>query len=445
MDTYYNYKEYNRYITDKYTFSEQQYKKQFQNDEHYEMFLSFYEGMNVYPVYPRAVIMPLKKVTDITNSDLNLKLGSKLQFENSDMIKISKILEAKLKEPELITKTVVERAGVSKIRRFFDYEIRDKVTESLLKQNYKHKITNAWVKMYELLHTYNLFKEFKSDVKTFHLCEHPGAFVFATKYYVEQFLKLKHNFYYQSLKPTDVNNKIFKPDPQLLKDYPDSLDYGPFNGDITNKQNIQYYRSVYSQTKINTKTNTKIDLITSDCGLDFSSDFNKQELGLYKVYLGALTSAISLASENTHYIFKMFSFNTKKMLELLQIACLFWERVDLVRLLTTKSMSGEVYCVCLNFNYKHDVNEALSVLFKYMEEDVHSENFVLNKLDPTFVEQCVNHHKLLTVRRITSQNMFMFRFINYEYINNGNQEVKDLVKSYADYYADYFIKLFKLK
>jgi 23S rRNA U2552 (ribose-2'-O)-methylase RlmE/FtsJ len=81
--------------------------------------------------------------------------------------------------------------------------------------------------------------------------------------------------------------------------------------------------------------------------------------GCIKFFYGALITAIGISSNGSSYIFKFFSFNDKKTIELLQIASLFYEKVDIVRTLTTKSASGENYCVCLNYNYTGDKEDVL--------------------------------------------------------------------------------------
>ena len=136
MDTYYNYKEYNKFITDKYQFSEKEYKKVFDKEDP-QVFLSYYEGMNVYPVYPRAIIMPLKKAGEGQKAEL--KSNSSLKFQNDEMVKISKYLETKLDEFATYTKTMRELSGEDKIRRFFNYELRDEVAKVIT----DYKITNT--------------------------------------------------------------------------------------------------------------------------------------------------------------------------------------------------------------------------------------------------------------------------------------------------------------
>lgn len=436
--TYYNYKEYRKYILTKYEFSNSQYTKIFNDNESSQLFLYYYEGMNVYPTYSRPIIMPLKKPKDKfdlkINLNNNLTSNNNFNVNNSKFANLSNKVNEKLIEQNKYMDGIKKLRGSEKLRRFFDYEIRDKIKEYITDQ----KISNAWVKMYELLNIYNLFDINNTNnnvLKTFHLCEHPGAFVFSTNYFIKNILKKEHKFIYQSLRPSNYTT-AFKPDPKLLKDFPNTLDYGPQDGDVTNKENILYYRKKY--------LNEKFHLITSDCGLSFSDDFTKQEKGMYRVFFGALISAIALSSQGTNYIFKMFSFNTVKSMEFLQIVCMFYERVDMVRVLTTKSQSGEIYCVCLNFNFKGNIDEIIKKLLSYMNSFNPDKEFLIDRFDNKFLKRLENNHNLLSMRRITTINSFIFRYLNFEYAKN-KKIVRDMVKTYANYFVDYFLIINKLK
>lgn len=420
MKTFYNYDTYDALITEKYNNSKKNYKIKLEGEKDVDKYLMIYESMNVYPVYPRPIVMPLKKQKE--EYDIKLELNN-LKINTQPMDQLSEEVKKKIIEYNSYDKEFEKLRNTPKVRRFFDYEIRDSVKDKLKNQN----ISNAWIKMYELLNTYNLLENNKDMINTFHTCEHPGAFVHAVKYYTKNVLNKKHDFVFQSLKPGS-DPQIFKPDKELLKNYSDKLDYGPKNGDITNKENIEYYISKYK--------NKKFDLITSDCGLDFSESFVGQESGLYKIFYGALITAIGLSQEGTNYIFKFFSFNDPKTIEMLQLACLFYERVDVVRVLTTKSGSGENYCVCLNYNYKGDKQNIMKKLIDYLSAP--SDKFILTEINNDFMKRIYDNHRLISLRRITTMNLLLFRFFNFGYIKD-NQIILNYIRNYTNYYVSYFL------
>jgi len=422
MAEYHNHHEYLSYIYDKYKKSNQYYKKVFKKDESSELFLILFEAMNVYPIYARPIIMPLKKKDDV-EYDLKIQINQNLNINLEDINQWTKQINDKIKEFSTHGQKFKELHNKDKIRRFFSYEIIDTVNPLFPRS----KITNAWVKMYELLSTYNFFNQKQSKtISTFHLCEHPGAFIYAVKDYIKNHGDQDHEFIFQSLEPGS-NPKIFKPDPELIKRYEKNLDYGPKRGDVTNPENIRYYINKYKKNFYH--------LITSDCGLDYSEDFTIQESDMYKIFLGAFITAIGLSHQGSHYIFKLFSFNESKTIELLQLVCLFYEQVDVVRLLTDKSGSGEIYCVCYNFNYKYNIDPIIDTLIQYIDK---KNSFVLDKLDDKFKSRIIIHHQLLTMRRITSYNQLIFRLFNNEY-SQQHPEVKVYVKHLVNYYVNYFL------
>ena len=426
MNTSYNNEKYYNLILEKYNNSIKNYKVMLSGQESdADKYLMLYESMNVYPVYPKPIIMPLKKKGE--DYTIELQLNKKLKIDLKPTEALTDEVTKKMLEYNAITPQFQKIRNTPKVRRFFDYEIRDTVKDKLGNEN----ISNAWIKMYEILNTYDLLNN-SNIVDTFHICEHPGGFIHAIKYYVEHVSKKKHDFVFQSLKP-ESDPQIFKPDKELLTKYSDKLDYGPKKGDITIPENIMYYANKYKDRKFN--------LITSDCGLDFSENFVGQESGLYKVFYGAIITAISLSTNNSNYVFKLFSFNDSKTIEFLQLVCLFYERVDIVKTMTTKSGSGENYCVCVNYNYKGDKNKALKILTDYMNSD--KDTFLLTNINDTFLQRIYESHKLISLRRITTMNLLLFRFFNYKYIKD-NPDIIKYVQNYTNYYSNHFLTYIKL-
>ena len=473
---------YDKYIYQKYNVSKNDYKKIFKENDNYYDFLLIYENLNVYPTFPEPILMTLINENEIFNeNDLASEQGSGAisphiaddpigdservplgthddEFNMDTISSFKKLLNEKINEFTMLygeKKEVNDNLETDKIRRYFDYEIRD-----ILKKKLNKDITNAWIKMYEILVTYekkndplikinnteteDVHKKAQEQyprilqmtnnkiIETFHICEHPGKFIFAVNDYIKKMFvnskhNFKHSFVFQSLNPK-LNIEAFPLDKKLIALENNKLDYGINNtGDITQIDNIQYYIDKYN------KHNFK--LITSDCGMDFSEDFTKQEEGLFHIFLSALIIAIGLSSNDTVYVFKMFSLLDIKTIQLLYIACKFFSRVDILRLLTTKGFSGEIYCVCRYGNKKINKNEIIEKLFDLIN---HPNKLIYKKYDKLFIERITKINKLLTVRRILSINQLIFRIVNYNYVNDNKQILK-IVKGYVDYYTNYFI------
>jgi len=420
-----NSKYYSDYIENKYEKSKHIYEKKF-STESVEDFLIAYEATNIYPTYPRPIIMNLVTKDD----DIKIDNNKSYIFNNNKLNSITTLINNKIREYNKYKPQIKNITQNQKVRRLFDYEIRDRI-----KPNFPDSyITNAWTKLYELLASYNIFLDNKSDtIKTFHICEHPGAFIYATRDYIDKnFPDKAHKYIFQSLKPS-TDKKIFKVEDKLGTS--SSLDYGyDDTGDITHSDNIIYYGDTYRKEKF--------ELITSDCGLDCSAEFENQETNLQKIFMGALLCAINIASDGTYYISKLFSFHTYKAIEMLYIGSYFFESVDIVRALTTKSGSGEVYIIYKNFKRPNNFDIIFKELIEYYENYDNIISFT--SINSTIIRRIEKFAKLLAIRRIVLMNQLIFRIINRDYIEN-NQEVRRYVQKFADYYANYYLLYTKIE
>lgn len=423
-----NHKEYYKFIEKKYENSELFYKKKIKETENVHVFLNLYESMNTLPIYPCPIIMPIKKKAQKYDVDFT---GSKYALDLTNIKANTKLLEEKIKEYRSYLGKVKEISGKKKIRRFLDYELKDNIASVTGEKN----ITTAWVKMFEILNTYDFFDSTNQSndvINTFHICEHPGKFIYSIQYFIKSQTTKKHDFIFQSLRP-NKNPKIFKPDVDLIKNYGDKLDYGTGNGDITDLNNILYYHEKYKHKKY--------QLITSDCGLDFSENFLEQEDNMYKIFFCAFLTAIGVSSDGSNYVFKFFSFNSTKSIEFLQVVCLFYETVDIVRTLSTKSGSGENYCVCRNYNYKNEkgsIEGIIKKLYNYIDNN-NEEKYIVSNFDTNFLSRLYQHHNLISLRRMTNINLLIFRLRNYEY-TLANEIVVDYTQLLVNYYVSYFMK-----
>jgi len=429
-----NYKASVQYIQDKYKTSNKWYKKKFTNEDRKDMFYIAYESMNVYPTYPRPIITSIKKAKD--KFKIKKHINSNFKMDQTNTQELNRQVDEKITEYVNYEKLVIKQRGLPKVRRYFDYEVRDLISRKYMKDTY---ITNAWIKMYEILSTYNYFENHQSPIiKTFHICEHPGAFIYATRDFIKKrYPDKKHDFIFQSLKP--IKKTIFKTEHKLFKENRDKLDYGADGtGDITTISNILHYRKKHQ--------NKKFNLITSDCGLKCSDDFIKQEETLLPIFFGALLCAIGVATKGTDYIWKMFSFNLQKTIEMIYLGCYFFESADIIRLMTTKSTSGEIYIVFKNFRFE-DNNPKFEKVFNdiitYYKNYKDNINFI-NDIDKKFMKRTSRSSNLLNMRRIISINQLIFRTINQKYVEKHG-EIRDFVQGLTDYYAKYYARYVKLR
>jgi hypothetical protein len=424
-----NYKYYLKYIKEKYNYSETCYKDKLDDESQSFEYLMKYEGMNVYPAYPLPIIMPLpelnKNIFDL------IKITNKINLSNNEHLKriekYNTILNKKIKEFADYSGKFEELHNTDKVRRYFSYEIVDKIKEMTKSKN----ITNAYIKMYEIMKSFDFCNK-QNNLNIFHICEHPGAFVFGTVDYIKNnYPDKKYNITIQSLNPS-YNKGAFKPFPELHKF---KIDYGKKNtGDITDIDNIIYYIDTYGKNKYN--------LITSDCGWDCSEDFTKQETKLMPVYFGTLITTIGVSSEQTDVCLKCFSFNTPKMIELLYLCSLIYDKVYITRLLTDKSGSGEHYIIMKKLKINdNDKSKLIDLLIQYYK-DYHNKS-LFDSIDDYYLKKVRIYSYLTTIRRITNYNCLIFR-VNNNKFSDVRDDVKEYVKKFVYYYVDYYLKFIGL-
>lgn len=418
-------------IKAKYKISENYYKKVFTNEDP-SVFLSYFDIMNVYGLFPTPYQSNVTNSTkysiqDITKMITNKSDNKKLTEKNNIYLSM---LKEKLEALNLSSSgncNTVE--AEDKIRYFFSYEVIDYVVSKFSPEY----VTTAWLKCYEALELFKLINLDSKNVNYFGICEQPGAFVFAINHYIKTNLNdCEFNFMLQSLKATDKT--IFRAEDALSREYKHSYDYAESNtGDVTDINNIKYYRKKYYKKHF--------DLISADCGLDCSDDFSFQEKKLTKVLIGQMLAAISLADKGTNYFFKLFSMYESITCEVVFFMSLLFEEVYITRLLKTKITSGEIYCVCKGFLFsKEEMNVLLDNLYK-MYELTNGENLHLVDLPDDFVDKILLCNEYLLFSRLISYNYSYFRYNNLKYVTNHpsvKEYINKLVKHYAEYFCDYY-------
>lgn len=444
MDIYY------KHLKNKYELSKKFYKKVLTNNDD-NKYLYYYDIMNTYSLFPTIIEFNIN--SDNKNSDISNIISmndSYNSIKNGETEKFAKIVQKKIKkyrrlldkddlkkeiQEEYKKKSITD--NIQSIKRFFHYEL----VEELIKTYNGEHITIAWLKCYELLYTYKFFENVKDEkINCFCLCEQPGAFIYAINHYIKEELNKDFIFTIQSLN-NKINNDAFPPDIYLYKEYSDNYDYGPdITGDVTDINNIIHYRKSYF--------NNKIDLITSDCGIDCSDDFSKQESNLLDIIIGQIIIAIGLSSKGSNFFFKLFTIYEELTKQFIFLLKLLYNKVIITRVLATKITSGEIYCVCKNFKYeKQDMTSLFDKLCDWYKLFKHNNNINLLKKDiinDTFYNQIYCINKTLLYRRLLNINSIYFKYSNHVLTIN-NQKIATYINSLLVHYIKYFITIYNIK
>jgi 23S rRNA U2552 (ribose-2'-O)-methylase RlmE/FtsJ len=227
-------------------------------------------------------------------------------------------------------------------------------------------LSRGFYKLWEILMIYNLIDVNNKSFTSAHLAEGPGSFIQATMFFREKFSKYwKDDQYYAvTLHPEDEGkhvpelektfvNYYAKEKPQrfmLHKTYPKQVAGGSEdkdNGDITDPKTIMLFGGDMKE---------KADLITADGGFEWGNE-NIQEQEAFRLIFGQIVGAIMNQKKGGHFVCKFFETFTLTSIKFLAILKMFWNKVEVIKPLTSRPSNSEKYYVCMDFKYNDSDKE----------------------------------------------------------------------------------------
>lgn len=303
----------------------------------------------------------------------------------------------------------------------------------LLKSQFKAEmVTNAWLKMYEIIHLFPQLipkgAQINQRIKTFHICEAPGAFVSAINHYTST-KSINLDWYAQSLNPKCSKSRETIDDHfGLISNYPDKWLFGdPLtdqSGDITHSKIIRYYAS--------NPILKDLELITADAGLQCDpKDLNEQEGYLAKVNMGQIMCILACLSVGKSAIFKTFL----PLIEPLTVSMLYllsnlFSQVNITKPCSSHSSNSEVYVVLIG--YKGIKKSTLNTLYNMLDDaNVTSQTFLFESLDPYFIKSYIKNVEMFVDRQIQSLDMHYYYYYHLDELsklmNNSDKYVDDWI------------------
>jgi len=281
-----------------------------------------------------------------------------------------------------------------------------------LSQMLQIKLSQAFCKMSEIIIDCNILFN-KKEINSFHICEAPGQFIQAYKYYCNK-LNIKYTWMANSLNHLNKQN-INKYGPNILadayyliKNNPKNWLYGADNtGDITVFENILAF------------TKNKYDLITADCGLQIETyGYQEDQLGFIN-YCQCMIILLGLNTGGTA-IFKLFlPLIRPSNISLLYIFYKSFQEMIYFKP-TINPSSSEIYVVCKGFIELKD-SEILINGYKTFNID----KYLFDQIDNTFIQ---NHITGIN-KCIHNNKISLFRTINlFYYINQIDKSLLDTEK-----------------
>jgi len=197
------------------------------------------------------------------------KLDKLIDMPRKRFLKLKTQLE--MADYTIDTRNIHDWDNLKKVVRFYRPTDTAKHLKTIIEKKFNQKsISQAWIKMYEIIVKYDIIKKKDNTYKTFHLCEAPGNFISATNHYIKTQTNIENfDWYAQTLNPFISVNKLraFKDDFNYIRNYSNRWKFG-YNdsGDIMDIENIKWYRKF--------TLDRNVDLITSDCGIPETFGFD---------------------------------------------------------------------------------------------------------------------------------------------------------------------------
>jgi len=280
-------------------------------------------------------------------------------------------------------------------------------------------VTNAWMKIYEIIERECILKDI-DEVKAFHVCEAPGAFILALNHYCKthgkkyiwnaQSLNSRTNIN-RSLKDTNILGDEFG----LIKRYKNRWHFSKNgSGDVTRASTVQDYHNT---------SHIKSCFATGDAGIKVPSNmFNEQERCVLKITYGQMLSMLAVLEKGGSCIFKAFNPLVENFtIGIIHFLTSYFDTVKIVKPRTSRPSSSEIYYVCKNFEGIDDVifDQLVNVLDNF-NPDWSFQDF--SKMSKKFKKEIIECCKLYSNFQIESIKRSMYYRFNY-YDNYVNQKL----------------------
>ena len=269
---------------------------------------------------------------------------------------------------------------------------RKGMAKYLTSENNK-KISNGFVKLYEIIKTFNLIPK-GENINAFHLAEAPGQFINCIKHYIETKRKnIKYNWYANALNPNNKEVKkifgdVFNDAYNFMKNNPKKWIWGEDDtGDITRINNIKYFKNFIK------KQNFDCNLVTGDIGTNKETNL----INLVKLEYYQIVNAINLCSIDTNIVLKSFLPLVGNNIESIKLNSVYISYYYLLYLLfdklyffkpsSSKQSSAEIYIIGINF-----IGIKQSLLDKLINSklNINIPIFAKEDISPTFLKSMEN-------------------------------------------------------
>ena len=273
-------------------------------------------------------------------------------------------------------------------------------------------ISRAYFKLWEILYDIN-FRSGVKNINTTHIAEGPGGFIEATiNYCLKNNINLNKIEAITLIEDKDVNIPFWNIGQKMIKDNDIQIHYGKDNtGNIYHIENIIDFVIKVGKNSC--------DLVTADGGIDYSTNYNKQEQMTYRLLLCEIAIALSIQNIGGTFIFKIFDISTRFTIELLYILYKSYEELIIHKPYTSRSANSEKYVICKGFQgFSNDNIKKIYYAISEYDDDksislIDYEKYISN--DKSFIDKIIEYNKQYIEHQIYNINNTLSRPTRDEY------------------------------
>jgi hypothetical protein len=378
--------------------------------------------------FETGIYSKLRKHTDI-NIDINITENNKLPKELKHYVKLQNI-----STNQIDRRPIHIWDEVKKFIRYYEKTLNKELMKHYIKIDNHTPVSRAWIKFYELLHETKIFDNIKGKIKIFHICEAPGTFIQATKYYLNKFNKdSEHEYDATTLNPAKGDKRSFSDSYGLMKKDPIKWTFGKDDtGDITKEINIKYYKELCKNK----------DWIIGDCGLAWEPEDSSPGILLY--YSQILFILYNLKNGGSCVFKQILNIENKIINDMIYLLFYSFEHVYFYKP-TQNSFSGEFYIVCKNYN-NIITDKQFDILFSLLTK---SENqnltdlkkiSIIEKYSDEFIYQYGDAlNKIITNFNLTIDKQLFYTDFWSEITEEHKKEIKDKIHIKNQDWIDYYL------
>ncbi len=324
-------------------------------------------------------------------------------------------------------------------------------------------LSRGFYKLWEMLFMFDLIDISKENFMSAHLAEGPGSFIQATMFFRDMFCKKgvskNDRFYAITIHPEDTKGHVPELEKKFIDFYAEEKprrfyqhvtfdkkqvggDLSKDNGDLTNPNTLKnFYGGSNSTVK------DKVDFITADGGFEWVNE-NIQEQEYFKLLFSQIIFAINMQKKGGSFVCKFFETFTTTSFKFVSILNSLYDKVFMVKPLTSRPSNSEKYAVCVGFKYADSDAKLKSILktMNGMHEKIYK-SMKLNIVDlfPEYKLSKEFTSKMIVMNTEILNKQFktigeIITFINSQnYYGDTYQERRGLQIEAAEYWSELFL------